>query len=459
LPAFIHHRGRGFNMGDYENLGAHIASHGFLYVSVEDYQSFADGGAAGQSAISSYDLFNPERGMQSASAFQEAVLEWLIDRNTQPNHQLFNRVDPEKMFLAGHSRGGGATQASHARSRPYTSQGAEKLNINIRGVIYLMAYDLRYFLNTAGGNQFIYPIPTEHPRLPSLVLAAENDGDLAYPICDQFIDRATGPTTFATVYGACHNFLSDAKQPENNSNPYISRVEQQARFFNLIIAFMKRWAYLDLSLEGLLYNNELAGSQEYAVTAYRNMGAAIWVDDHQDGVRTSNLLGGANSLTQGAYENKNSYPSFGGFSTLGLRHAVLTLDGGAVATYRTTIPAGGPDFSRTRRFVARIGSVSMGPPDGFDWVSVAVRLVDDQGDAATVMLFDRQAPSGQWLPDHPGIGDNVFDRFVDLSVPLAQFELANPALTLSTLQRVELVFDTVGGSGSRQIRMDDIRFE
>jgi hypothetical protein len=176
-------------------------------------------------------------------------------------------------------------------------------------------------------------------------------------------------------------------------------------------------------------------------------------------VRTTNLLGGTNSLSQGAYENKNSYPSFGGFSSLGLRHAVLTLDGGAIATYRTTIPAGGPDVSRTRRLVARIGSVSMGPPDGFDWVSVSVRLVDDQGDTATVILFDRQAPSGQWLPDHPGVGDNVFDRFVDLSVPLSYFEQSNPALTLSTLSRIELVFDTVNGASSRQIRLDDIRFE
>src|SRR5690606_18214443 len=141
-------------------------------------------------------------------AFQEGVMEWVLAKNNQSGHVLQNRVDEERIFMSGHSRGGGATQGSHVRSAPFMWNGTQRTGINIRGVIYFMALDLRYFSNTVGGSAVTYPIPTAQSRLPSLLFAAENDGDLTYPFSDEHIDRATGPTTFATIYGGCHGFLT-----------------------------------------------------------------------------------------------------------------------------------------------------------------------------------------------------------------------------------------------------------
>lgn len=479
-PVYIHHRGRGFCMVDYDTLGAHVASYGFIFITVEDYQSFADGsanfgggGGSGQSPDSTYDTV-AERGMQSASAFQEAVLNWVIAKNSQAGHALQNRVDADKIFVGGHSRGGGATHGSHVRSQPYTFNGTQRQNINIRGTIYFMAFDLRYFPNTAAGTSNTYPVPTAQPRLPSLVIAAEMDQDLTYPICDQLIDRATGPTTFATIYGACHNYLGDNNWPEDDilvyygypqyPEPYITRAQQQARIFNLVVAFLKRWSNLDLSLDGLLYNNEKAGSSEVGVTAWRNMAERVILDDHQGGNKNLNSLGGANTLSSGSWSTSASiYPSSGNMASLNLRHNILTLSPSTTSTYASNIPAASQDLSRTRRFMFRIGSVdySNETAKGFDWVTVRVRLTDAQNDVATVTLFDRAAPSATYLPDYPGSGSNVFDRFVEANMLLSTFIAANTNLTLSQLSKVELIFETGANASvaSRQLYLDDLRFE
>lgn len=461
-PVMLHHRGRGFNMVDYDVLGAHVASYGIIFVTIEDYQSFYDGGGSGQAPNSTYDSV-AERGHESASAFQEGVMQWIVAKNSQSGHALQNRVDVEKIFMSGHSRGGGATHSSHVRSQPFMWNGTQRQNINIRGTIYFMAFDMRYFSSPIAGSSTVYPVPTPQPRLPSLLIAAENDGDLIYPICDQLIDRATGPTTFATIYGGCHAFLSDAGTYDASS-AYITRAQQQARMFNLVIAFIKRWANLDLSLEGLLYNNEKAGSSEVGICAWRNMVERVVVDDHQGGNKNVNTLGGANTLSSGSWSTSASiYPSYGSFSSLNLRHNVLTLSPSTTSTYASNIPAASQDLSRTRRFMFRIGSVdySNETAKGFDWVTVRVRLTDAQNDVATVTLFDRTAPSGTYLPDYPGSGSNVYDRFVDANVLLSSFTTANPNLTLSQLSKVELIFETGVNAAvaSRQLYFDDLRFE
>lgn len=469
-PVFVHHRGRGFNMVDYHALGQHLASYGFIYVSVEDYQSFLDNGGAGmpdafgnptQTALPSsvYDISAAERGMLSASAFQEAVLDWVISRNSQLGHGLYNRMDVERVFAGGHSRGGGATQATHVRSKPYIFNGTQRQNVNFRGVVYFMAFDLRYFGTTISGTAQVYPIPTAQPRLPCLAIAAEKDGDLFYPICDQFIDRATGPTTFATIYGGCHAYLSDAGTYDA-ANASITRLQQQQRMFQLVVAFLRRWSSLDLSVDGMLYKNELAGSPEVGMTALRNMMEMTIIDSHQDASPSFNSLGGSNSMAAGSFSNAgNVYPALGYLFTTDIRHNILTLNPGATAVYTTTIPAAFQNQSRARRLVFRCGTIDITPEalKGFDWVTIRVRLTSGAGATSTITLFDRQAGGGGYLPDYQG-GPNVYDRFVDASIPLGAFVGRNPAFNQSQISNVELIFETDIGT-TRQFYFDDIRFE
>ena len=344
--------------------------------------------------------------------------------------------------------------------------GTQRTPINVRGLVYFMAFDLRYFSSTQSGSSVTYPVPTEQARVPSLLIAAENDRDLLYPICDELIDRASGPTTFATIYGGCHGFLTDnaPNEPDYSGTgvplAYITRAQQQARIFNLVVAFMKRWADLDLSLDGLLYTNEKAGSTEVGVTAWRNMAERVLLDDHQGGNKNVNSLGGANTLSTGTWSTSGAiYTNYGSFGSLALRHNIMSLPASTTATYTSNIPATFQDMSDARRFIFRVGAIDSGAAlKGFDWVTVRVRLTDVQNDQATVTLFDTAAQNNTYLPDYPGSGSNVYDRFVEASILLSAFTAGNPNLDLNQLSKVELVFETAAGA-TRQIYFDDLRFE
>lgn len=453
-PVYIHHRGRGFNMTSYNtNFGPHVARWGYIFITVEDFQSFSDGGYSGQSPNSTYDGTQWWRGMQSGSAFMEGVMNWVITANSTTGHALNNRVDVDRIFMGGHSRGGGATHGSHVRSQPYMFNGTQRQNINIRGAIYFMAFDLRVATDTAAGTSITYPVPTVGPRLPSLIIAAENDGDLVYPYCDQILDRATGPATMATIYGGVHAYLSDTGTYDA-SLATITRAEQMQYMFNLVIAFLKRWSTLDLSLEGMLYNNEYAGSSQVGITAFRNMMETTVVDNFQGGVAGTNSLGGANSLTGGSYSTNTSiFPNLGNMSSLNLRHNIMTLPASTTCTYSTAIPTANQNQSRAKRLVFRAGTVDISGQTlkGFDWTTVRVRITG--GSAATVTLFDRNAPAATYLPDYTGTA-NVYDRFVNANVPLSLFSGVN----LSAITQVELIFETAPGV-TRQLYIDDIRFE
>lgn len=450
-PLLIHHRGRGFHYLDYDLLGAHVASYGFIFVSVEDYQSFLQAG--GPTSYAAYDNNDIARCHTSASAFQEGAMRHILTKNATSGDPLHQRVDPDNIFFSGHSRGGGATHYSHRRAA----------EIGIKGVIYFMAYDLRNFTQFVNGTTTpppYYAIPTPQPRLPSLIIAAENDGDLTYPICDQFIDRATGPATFLTVYGGNHNFLGDTNAAEIWSTPYITRQEEQERIFNFVIAFLKRWGQMDLSLEGFLYCNQHAGSNEVGVTAWRGMAGQKLLDNHQNGVAGTNTLGGTNSIAGGTFSIASSiYPNTGNMASLQLRHNIVTVASGATVTYTSTLPAGQQNVSTNRRFIFRCGSVDASSTlKGFDWTTVRVRLTDAQNDQATVTLFDRTAPSTTYLPDYPGSGSNVYDRFVEASIMLSAFTTATPALNLDQITQVQIILESATGT-TRQFYFDDTRFE
>lgn len=449
-PVLVHHRGRGFNYDDYDiALGAHLASWGFIFVSVEDYQSFRNT-LNNPPVYPLYDNNDVNRCHVSASYFQEGAMNRLLARNAASGDALFNRIDVNNIFMSGHSRGGGATHYTHHRN----------LNLKIKGVIYFMGYDLRNFSGFVSGTgtaPAYSGIPTPQPRLPSMIIAGENDGDLVYPICDQFIDRAVGQATFATIYGANHNYLGDANPADGS--PYITRAEEQERIRNLVVAFLRRWANLDLSLEGFLYGNEFAGSNEVGVTAWRNMNEQYLLDDNQDSTNSTNTAGGVNTLSAGTMaSNASIYPATGNMSSLNLRHMRLTLNAAATTTFTSTIPSAGQDRSRNRRFILRMGSVDTASAEkGFDWVTVRVRLTDAQNDNATITLFDRNAQNSTYLPDYAGTA-NVYDRFVEANVLLSAFTTANPSLNLNQLSNVQLIFETASGS-SRQLYFDDMRFE
>lgn len=434
-PLLVFHRGRGFGHDDYHDFLGRIASWGIVCASMSDEQSFYNPRNP-NAAEFNYDGSRAELGMESASAAQEATLDFVLGLAADPQDALAGMVDPENVFFAGHSRGGGATHGSHVR----------EATLRAKGVIYFMAFDLRYFDECRmPGTAPAYGVPTAQDRLPSLVISAGNDGDLTYPIADEFIDRATGPTTFVTVYGGVHNFLGDANADEGGAT--ISRLDEQKRVGSFVVAFIRRWSLGDVSLDGYLYGNEHAGSKTVGVSSWRRTSPTLLVEDFQDASTTTNKLGGSNTLVNLRETERSAYPSTGDYASLGLRHGIITFDQNQWSAFRMGF--GARDVSGYRNVIARVLQTKT---SGWN-VALWGQLADTSGQTATVKIASGQADLG-YLPPRTVRGD----RFVSVFMPLAQFKAQNPSINLGSINRVALSFQTTG-SDTRQVVVDDVRFE
>lgn len=432
-PLMVFHRGRGFNYNDYHNFLTKIASYGVVCASVADDNSFY--APENQSTlVGAYNYGRAELGMESASAAQEATLNYVLDLSENPLSYLYQAINHEAVFLSGHSRGGGATQASHSRG----------VALKICGVIYYMAFDLRFFQEAQPpGVAPAYPIADKQPRIPSLIFSAENDGDLVYPYCDEIIDRAVGPTTFVTVYGGVHNYLSDFHAAEGYGT--ISRDEEQDRIANFTVAFIKRWSEDNISLDGFLYGNEYATSATVGVASWRRASPTLMVDDFQ-GAAGTNLLGGAKIATGATLAQDTPYPPLASLGNLGLQAALLNP---LTSTYDFTLNFRDQDVSQYRYLLSRIEQ--RGP---FGWQTDAyVTLSDSIGQTASIQISEASGDTTSYLPGWPSPTSTPLNRFVNLSLSLNNFRNVNPALNLTKITQIKY---TVGRIG---IVLDDIRFE
>ncbi len=491
-PVLVHHHGVGQFFRDYNQLGNHLASYGIITISIEDAHSFFPPNSTPATStyrsnpINDYNTWPTGyiAGMMSAGGFSEVTMNLMVLLNqaatgtisgtmlsgytstatlTSPGSAPFvGKIDPLKVFMSGHSRGAGATQFAQTRF----------LSNKIRGVILFSPYDLRHNAVTdSGGGPYsttdpTYSNPTSWnfsipaltnaiPRLPCLNFAYEEDGDLVYPIADQIGDRAVGPMTNVTVFGANHNYTCDTHANETYGTPYITRTEQQLRNWQLVVAFIKRWTDADgRSLDGILYTNQFVNGStarsHVGITAWRNMAERLMIDDFQDGNTATNSLGGANSLAGASRNEASAYPAFQNLANIGIKHNLITLATGATGTYSTQFTA--QNVSAHRRLAMAFGQTTV---VGYDWVTVSLRITDSSSATSTVVVFDRTAPTTTYLPDFNG-SQPYYDRFVDLQVPLTAFSGVN----FSAITRIEIILqsDSTTG-GTRQVYMDNIRFE
>lgn len=438
FPLLLFHRGRGFDHDSYTELHERIASYGIAVASIEDRLSFT--GATFRAQNPQYDLYRAELGMLSASAVVEGVADHLLARAADPADPLFGQLDPAELFFAGHSRGGGAVHASHQRS----------LRLRLKGLIYLMAFDLRYFQECAPPAVApAYPIFSDHPRTPCLVIAAENDGDLTYPIADQLIDRATGPATQVTLYGGVHNLISDAHPAEGNAR--IGRDEEQSQTVDWIVCFVKRWAEDDLTCDARLYGPAHQGDAAAAVSWWRPSARTLLVEDAQDGDADRNLRG-PNLVAQLRRSEESLYPDVGDLPSLGIRHTLLT-PAANTSVWRMALDQ--PlDVSGHRNLVLRAAQTSSA---GWGWAEVWVRLLDATGAVAWTRVWEPAA--GGPFPS-PAAGA-PHDRLLEVSLPLDGFFVprGGAALDATRLAAVDLFLVVRDPRQARSVAVDQVRFE
>jgi hypothetical protein len=320
-------------------------------------------------------------------------------------------------------------------------------------MIYLMAFDLGYFGALAPGRAQApaYPIFLENPRTPSLIVAAENDGDLTYPIADQLIDRSTGPSTQVTLYGGVHNLIGDS-QHSAEGDARISRAQEQARVADWIVCFVKRWSELDTDLDWRLYGGGNEGDETVGVTSWRPSARTLVLEDAQDGDATRNLRG-PNYVASMRRREASIYPPVGDLDQLGLRHTLLTPTAN-VAIWRLasdTIM----DLSKHQRLVMRVSQTG-----GYGWSGMGLwaRMIDNRGNASWYRIWEPSA--GGHLPTYDGLSPQ--DRFVDVHVPLDEFfagSASAPAADWSIARALDLFVTVRDSSRDGDVVTDMVRFE
>lgn len=436
-PLLLHHRGRGFDHDSYDTLLGRIASWGIAVASVRDQLSFT--GASFSALSPDYDRVRAELGMQSASGVMEAVCDQLLVRGDDPQDPLFGAFDAENLFWSGHSRGGGAVHASHERS----------FLLRLKGLIYLMPFDLRYFAECRPpGRAPAYPIADASARTPSLAIVAENDGDLVYPIADQLIDRASGPTTQVTLYGGVHNLISDSHPAEGVAR--ISRATEQARVADWVVCFVKRWAEGRDDLDRRLYLGAHQASRSYALASWYPSSRTRVLEDAQDADPARNRVG-RNQVAGLRRSEVSIYPEVGDMASLGIRHTVLgPVD--QVSVWR--IGADTPLDARAHaRLVLRLAQTGR---QGWSGLGVWVRLVDQAGGIAWARVYEPQ--SGGELPAWSGF--TPLDRMIDVHLPWSAFsDATSPGLDRSRLAAVDLVLVQRDPARVDGVVVDAVRLE
>lgn len=148
----------------------------------------------------------------------ERTLETLKTWNSQPDHWLYDRLDLDRVILAGHSRGGGAALLASM---------APPQGVNIRGVINLQGIDLTSF--GFGSPQI---------KTPTLGIVAGNDVDVNFPGVDGNQELIRAPHTWVTLFGAIHAYTADTSPLEFDDEPKITRQQQRDMTQLYTTAFM-----------------------------------------------------------------------------------------------------------------------------------------------------------------------------------------------------------------------------
>lgn len=174
----------------YQLLHHHWSSWGYLVLSVDDSQANGEAGNA--------------QNIRERAATQRSALEALRVINADPDHPLYQRVDLDRVVLAGHSRGGGASLLNAA-----DEAAGVRAAMSIQGVS-LASFGLGW--------------PALHR--PALAIIAGNDPDLGFPHIDAFEPVALGPYSWVTLHGATHNYTADARNLHKDAHPEISREQQ-----------------------------------------------------------------------------------------------------------------------------------------------------------------------------------------------------------------------------------------
>lgn len=276
---------------DYTVLHAHWASHGALVASVD----------------SSYNVSGVSQSWQNLvdmSTFQLAAVARLVELSQDPSSPLFGRVDARRVFVSGHSRGGGASLVSLWRDPSL-----------LGAIVFEPVSPLQTVSQDWGEPEDNADRP--FPVRPILLFSGALDADEPWPLVDVSYEQTLGPSLLVTLHGANHEDSYDAGTAGSKTSLSTIPIEDRHDLDqHYSTAFLRRFGGLgevggDLGYEQALFGAEALTSalsdEGVSVTGRRYGARALPIDDFQSG-EGENLWGGANiDETLDLSENSEPY--------------------------------------------------------------------------------------------------------------------------------------------------------
>ena len=416
----------------YTSLHRHWASHGFIVASVDSSSNVSGVPQSWQN-------------LSDMSSFQLAAADMMLAESADPTSDLFGAVDPDRVFVSGHSRGGGASLIS-LWERP-SLMGA----VCFEQVSPLQAPNQDWDDPARNGNR-------PFPERPVLIFSAANDLDEAWPLVDSAFDQLTGPSTLVTLHGTNHEYTYDADTPGSyTSSSSISFDERHELDQRWSTAFLRRHAYGEIGWDALLHGPEGLESDlstpGVSTHSRLRIDTEILVDDFA-GDTEENLMGGENASVA-LDTDTNAPPYTAGLTAAGRGGTIAEV----IAEWTTarhltwSDPAGTVSFGlgepldlmAQQSVVLRIARDCPPPTAACEtgWVDFDVVLTDAAGARVAV-------------PVTTGLGEKgiVGRHWSNAILPLDAFS----GVDLSSVRTVELDLGTLGIEAG-DLWIDDLRFE
>jgi len=228
----------------YRSLFRHWASYGAIVVAPDGTRHNCQPGSTSN--------------IRDRAADQLDALHRLDTLDDDPDSPLYGHLDLDRIVLAGHSRGGGA------------SKWGAIVEPRVRAVIDLQG------VNYGFGNEPLPPIPL-------LGISAGRDVDLDYPHVEPIEDHLTGPYAWVTLFGGIHAWTADTAPIEPDDVPLITRPIQHDLTGLFTTAFLARFVGVgdgsaptssapDPALDSALFSQQ---SADVAQTTISSLGVAL----------------------------------------------------------------------------------------------------------------------------------------------------------------------------------------
>lgn len=416
----------------YTSLHEHWASHGFVVASVD-------------SRVNVSGMAQSWQNLADMSTFQLAAADAMVAASADPASALYGHIDPDRVFVSGHSRGGGASLLS-LWARP-DLMGA----ICFEQVSPLQTPGQDWADPEANGDR---PLP----KRPVLLFSAANDLDEPWPLVDTAFDQITGPATLVTLHGTNHEYTYDDDTPGSlTSSSDISYAERHALDQRWSTAFLLRHARAEVGWDALLYGPEGLSSDlsEPGVSTHGRwrLHTELLVDDFAADAG-ENLMGGANDGVA-LDTNANEAPYTAGLVAAGRGGAQAdAISGWTTARHLAWSEPGATlsldlveaiDLTEQRWLVFRVAR-DCPPPRAScatGRVDFDVVLTDNDGARASLAVSE-------------GVGDKgiVGRHWTSAILPLDDFG----GVDLSQVVSVELDLAALGVDAG-DLWLDDLRFE